>query len=64
MPHLIEIRSLTLKPGARDQFQRLYIEEALPRLQYWNSDFVAHGPSGNSYYPKFICPDHQKVSKM
>ncbi len=49
----IEIRTLTLKPSTRDQFHRLYIEEALPRLKHWNFDVVAHGPSlhdENTYY--------------
>ena len=53
MPPIIEIRTLTLKPNTRDQFHRLYIEEALPRLQRWNFDVVAHGPSlhdENTYY--------------
>jgi len=51
--HLVEIRSITLKPGRRDEFQSLYIEEALPLLERWNFDVVAHGPSlhdENSYY--------------
>jgi len=49
----IEIRSLDIKPGAREEFHRLYIEEALPLLQRWNFDVVVHGPSlhdENSYY--------------
>jgi hypothetical protein len=53
MNSFIEIRTLTLKPGTRDWFHRLYIEEALPRLQRWNFDVVAHGPSlhdENTYY--------------
>ena len=53
MNHLIEIRSINLKPGARDEFHRIYIEEALPLLKRWNFDVVAHGPSlhdENSYY--------------
>jgi hypothetical protein len=53
MPHLIEIRSINLKPGTRVEFHRLYIEEALPLLKRWNFDVVAHGPSlhdENSYY--------------
>jgi hypothetical protein len=45
MNHFIEIRSLNLKPGTREEFHRLYIEEALPLLQRWNFDVVAHGPS-------------------
>jgi NIPSNAP protein len=53
MNHFIEIRTLTLKPGTRQEFHRLYIEEALPRLKRWNFDVVAHGPSlhdEDSYY--------------
>jgi hypothetical protein len=45
MKHFIEIRSLTLKPGTRDEFHQLYIKEALPRLRHWDFDVVAHGPS-------------------
>jgi len=51
--HLIEIRSINLKPGMREAFHHLYIEEALPLLKRWNFDVVAHGPSlhdENSYY--------------
>jgi hypothetical protein len=51
--HLIEIRSINLKPGRRDEFQSLYIEVALPLLKRWNFDVVSHGPSlhdENSYY--------------
>jgi NIPSNAP protein len=51
--HLIEIRSINLKPGRRAEFHRLYLEEALPLLKRWNFDVVAHGPSlhdENSYY--------------
>jgi len=51
--HFVEIRSINLKPGMREEFHRLYIEEALPLLKRWNMDVVAHGPSlhdENSYY--------------
>src|SRR5215211_901752 len=53
MRHFIEIRSLNLKPGRREEFQRLYIEKALPLLKRWNFDVVAHGTSlhdENTYY--------------
>jgi len=53
MNHFIEIRSLNLKPGTREEFHRLYIEQALPLLKRWNFDVVAHGPSlhdENTYY--------------
>lgn len=53
MKYLIEIRSIALKPGRREEFHRLYLAEALPLLKRWNFDVVAHGPSlhdENSYY--------------
>ena len=53
MKHIIEIRSLDLKPDTREEFHRLYIEEALPLLKRWDFDVVAHGPSlqdENTYY--------------
>jgi hypothetical protein len=53
MNHFIEIRSYTLKPGRRDEFHRLFLEEAFPMLKRWNVDVVAYGPSlhdENSYY--------------
>ena len=53
MKHIIEIRSLNLKPDTREEFHRLYLERALPLLKRWNFDVVAHGPSlhdENTYY--------------
>ena len=53
MNHFVEIRSLNIKSGMRDEFHRLYIEEALPRLQRWKFDVVVYGPSlhdEKSYY--------------
>lgn len=53
MNDLIEIRSINLKPGTRQQFHQLYIQQALPLLKRWNFDVVAYGPSlhdENSYY--------------
>jgi hypothetical protein len=53
MNSFIEIRSYNLKPGTRDEFHRLFLEEALPMLRRWNVDVVAYGPSlhdENSYY--------------
>ena len=51
--HFVEFRSLNIKPGTREEFHRLYIEQALPLLKRWNFDVVAHGPSlqdENVYY--------------
>ena len=50
---VIEILTLTLKPGTRDWVHRLYVNEALPLLVRWGFHVVAHGPSlhdENSYY--------------
>jgi len=51
--HFLEIRSYALTAGTRDEFQRLFMEEAMPLLKRWNVDVVAYGPSlhdENSYY--------------
>ena len=45
MTHLLEIRSYNLKPGSRDAFHTLFMEEALPMLQRWRVDVVAFGAS-------------------
>src|SRR5215471_19776284 len=53
MKHFVEIRSLTLKPGARTEFHRLYVERSLALHKRWKIDVVAHGPSPhdeNTYY--------------
>jgi hypothetical protein len=53
MRQLIEIRSYNLKPGTRQEFHRLFLQEAFPMLQRWNVDVVAYGPSihdQNSYF--------------
>jgi len=50
---VIEILTLTLKPGTRDRFQHVYMTEALPLLRKWRFNVLAHGPSRhdeNSYY--------------
>ncbi len=45
MNHFVEIRSYNLESGTRDEFHRLFLEEALPMLKRWNVDVVAFGPS-------------------
>ncbi|HJR81268.1 MAG TPA: NIPSNAP family protein [Anaerolineales bacterium] len=45
MNHFVEIRSYNLKPGTRDAFHRLFLEDAYPMLRRWNVDVVAYGPS-------------------
>src|SRR5262245_43906224 len=53
MKLLVEFRSLSLKPGTREKFHRLYIEQSLPLLKRWNMDVVTYGPSlhdENTFY--------------
>lgn len=53
MNQFVEIRSYSLKPGTRDQFHRLFLEQAYPMLKRWKVDVVAYGPSlhdEDSYY--------------
>jgi hypothetical protein len=45
MSRFVEIRSYNLKPGSRDEFHRLMVEESLPMLERWQVDVVAWGPS-------------------
>jgi len=53
MNHFVEIRSFNLKPGTRDEFHRLFLEDALPMLKRWKVDVITYGLSlhdENSYY--------------
>ena len=68
MNHLVEIRSYTLKPGTREEFHRLVVEQSMPMLKRWNMDVVAYGPSlhdENSYYliRRFDSLAHHKQSE-
>src|SRR5689334_13591951 len=50
---MIEIRSYNLKPGTRNEFDRLFLQKALPLLNKWNINVVAYGPSlhdSDSYF--------------
>lgn len=50
---VIEIRTYTLKPGMRAQFEKLVVEKSMPMLSRWRMEVVAHGPSlhdMDSYY--------------
>ena len=42
---MVEIRSYNLKPGKRDLFHKLMIEQSLPMLLRWKVQVVAYGPS-------------------
>src|ERR671921_263035 len=40
--HIIEIRSLTIKPGRCEEFHSLYVEQALPLLKCWHDENTYH----------------------
>jgi hypothetical protein len=53
MGRFVEIRSYALKPGMRQEFDRIASQQAIPMLRCWEVDVVAHGPSphdDDSYY--------------
>ena len=45
MNRIVEIRSYTLQPGARPEFDRLVVEQSLPMLERWKVDVVSYGMS-------------------
>lgn len=50
---VVEIRSYNLKPGTRERFHSLFLEQAWPLLRRAEIDVVAFGPSmhdENSYF--------------
>ena len=63
MNQFIEIRTLLPKPNCRDQFHRLYIEEALPLLQRWNFDVMAHGPSLHDENSNYVIRRYESLSQ-
>lgn len=42
---ILEVRSYRLLPGTRDEYHRLFLEEASPLLHAHGIDVVAFGPS-------------------
>ncbi len=51
---IVEIRGYNLKPGTRAEFQRLATEQAVPMLERWKVDVVAHGPSPHDEATYFL----------
>lgn len=50
---VIEIRSYTLKPGTRDAFHQLLVQQSIPMARRWGFDILGYGPSlqeDSSYY--------------
>ena len=65
---IIEILTLDIKPGRRDEFHKTYVTNSVPLLKKWNFNLVAYGPSlhdANSYYVirAFKSLDDRQVSE-
>ena len=43
--NIIEILTLDIKPGGRDEFHQVYVNQSLPLLKKWNFRVLAYGPS-------------------
>ena len=63
MNHFVEIRSYSLKPGTRQEFHRLFLEEAFPMLQRWKVDVVAYGPSLHDTGSYFLMRRYDSLSQ-
>lgn len=42
---VVEIRTYLLRPGQRDEYDRIFREDAAPLLEAFGIEVVAHGPS-------------------
>jgi hypothetical protein len=58
---IVEIRTYTLKPGTRDAFHRLVVEEAVPMLRRWRVDLIAHGPSLHDNVTYFMIRSYRSL---
>ncbi|HEY9489773.1 MAG TPA: NIPSNAP family protein, partial [Chryseosolibacter sp.] len=63
MSQLFEIRSYNLKPGTREEFHRLFLEEAFAMLQRWNVDVVAYGPSLHDQDSYFLMRRYDSLAR-
>lgn len=61
---LIEFRSYNLKPGTRSEFNRLFIEQALPLLHKWKVEVVAYGASLHDSDSYFLVRAYDDLSQM
>ena len=63
MNHFVEIRSYNLKPGTRQEFHLLFLEEAFPMLQRREVDVVAYGPSLHDTDSYFLMRRYDSLSQ-
>lgn len=50
----VEIRAYNLRPGTRDEFDRVARDEAIPMLLRWDVDVVTFGPSPHDETSYFL----------
>jgi ketosteroid isomerase-like protein len=63
MRRVVEIRSYNLKPGTRDRFQQLFLEEAYPMLRSVRMDVVGYGPSLHDENSWFLMRSFESIDK-
>lgn len=61
---MIEIRSYNLKPGTRNEFHKLILEQALPLLRKWKIEVVAYGPSIHDSDSYFLVRSYKNLHDM
>ncbi len=64
MNRLIEIRSYKLKPGEGPEFHRAVEERAIPMLERWNTDVVAHGFSAHEADTYFLIRSYESLADL
>jgi ketosteroid isomerase-like protein len=63
MRRVVEIRSYNLKPGTRDRFQQLFLEEAYPMLRSVQMDVVGYGPSLHDENSWFLMRSFESIDE-
>ena len=61
---VLEIRSYNLKPGTRNQFHQLFLEQALPLLKKWNIEVVTYGASIHDSDSYFLVRSYNDLQDM
>jgi hypothetical protein len=60
---VIEILTLSLKPGTRETFHELYVTKSLPLLRRCKIDVVAHFPSQDDENPYYVVRSFKGVAE-
>jgi ketosteroid isomerase-like protein len=64
MEKIIEVRTYNLKPGKREAFHQLVVEQALPMLKRWKIDVVTYGKSIHDENTYFLARGYTSVEHM